>query len=128
MWSRLQQLAELHSKMLNEDQMDGDQRAARLRDVRAAVQASCEDGAIAAGELLALLDREADLLSRRARRELYADLNIEPDHGRWSLSAVLTVTQGPQHQLKPAQPYLQRIAAPCSESSLQPCDAKEVSL
>ena len=62
---RLLQLAELHSRLLSERHVDGQPTSALLRDVRAAVLASCIGDSDAARELFVLLDRAADLLDRR---------------------------------------------------------------
>ncbi len=77
---RIQQLAQLHSRLLPEDEADDHSRSALLAEVRAAVQADCTDGSLAAGELLVLLDREADLLNRRALlSSLFVRRDIETD-------------------------------------------------
>jgi len=77
---RLQQLTQLHSRLLDEGQVDGHSRTALLAEARTAVQADCADGSLTAGELLVLLDREADLLSRRAQQAVaYKARNLVSD-------------------------------------------------
>ena len=90
---RLQQLAQLHSRLLDEDKADDHSRTALLAEVRAAVQADCAEGSLAAGELLVLLDREADLLNRRAPFRSPIS-NVTSSSGKMSYSRRLLLRRG----------------------------------
>ena len=111
---RLHLLANLHSRLLEEGQGDGQSRTALLAEARVAVQGDGVNDVHAAGELLVLLDREVDLLSRRAEFSS-PDTDAIFSIRRYKPLTAPSAPQGPRHQLKPAQSHLQCIAVcPCA--------------